>query len=616
MTLSPSAANGLQACSPAEFNQGADATPTCPAASVIGAVEIDSPLLAAGNQLKGLAYLGCDGAAPTPCPSSDGLSDLYIYAQTPDKAVTQKLSGVVTADPNTGQVTTTFTNLPQEPFTDFILKLKGGATAPLANPLDCGTATMTSTLTPSSGNAAATPTSSFKVNKSASGGTCSSPAPFSPSMSWSAETMRAGAFDNALTVTFSRADGDQYLSTIAVQMPPGLVGLIPTVALCQEPAASQGTCGDQSQIGTVTVLAGSGSDPVTQTGNVYLTGPYAGAPFGLSIVVPAIAGPFNLGNVVTRAAINVDKNDAHLTVISSLPSIVDGVPLRIRSASVTINKPDFLINPTSCQPLAIGAIMSSTDGAGSLTSNPFQMGSCAALPFAPTLHMALRGNRRQMIDGGHPTLVATFRSTLGQANVRDTTVTLPLTMALDPMNAQHVCSVAGSQRDQCPSNSLIGNAVVQTPLLNTPLSGPVYLVQGIRTNSKGQQIRTLPTLLVELRGQVAIDLRAKTSVDSASRLVTTFANTPDASFSSFVLTITGGRRGILVVTNGANVCRGPQIAPVHLVAQTGKTEDFKVRMSTPCRPSWVPHKKRHKHHKKSRRRTRAHRSSVGVALAW
>jgi hypothetical protein len=244
------------------------------------------------------------------------------------------------------------------------------------------------------------------------------------------------------------------------------------------------------------------------------------------------------------------------------------------------------------------------------------MGSCAALPFAPTLHIGLRGNRRQMIDGGHPTLVATFRSTLGQANVRDTTVSLPLSIALDPMNAQHVCSVAGSQQDHCPVNSLIGSAVVRTPLLNTPLSGPVYLVQGIRTNSKGQQIRTLPTLLVELRGQVAIDLRATTSVDSAGRLVTTFANTPDASFSSFVLTITGGSRGILVVTNGANVCRGPQIAPVHLVAQSGKTENLRVRLSTPCRPSWAHHKKRHKKHHKKRRHTRAHRSNAVVSLGW
>jgi hypothetical protein len=615
MTLSPSAANGLKACTPAQFNESSDDAPTCPAASKVGTVSITSPLLP--NPLTGVAYLGCDGDnGQTPCPNKDGsLSYLYIYVTAPAQHITQKLVGVTRADSATGQVTTTFDQfqgqpgLPQEPFSDFTVKLKGGPAAPLANPLDCGTVTMTSSLAPSSGNTAAHPTANYTVDKSATGGACASPS-FSPTLSWSADSIRAGGFDNAFNLTFSRPDGQQYLSTLGVVLPPGLVGLIPSVKLCGEPQASNGTCASESQIGTVNVLAGTGSAPVRQTGSVYLTGPYGGAPFGLSVVVPAIAGPFNLGTVVTRAAINVDKTDAHLTVTSSLPQIVGGVPLRIRSATVTINRSDFVINPTSCQPLAITALMTSADGSSAGASDPFQVGDCSTLPFAPSLQLALFGPPSQMVDGGHPTLVATFKDALGQANVRDTTVSLPLSLALDPNNAQHVCSVAGSLQDQCPASTIIGNAVVQTPLLPQPLTGPVYLVQGIRTDSKGRQIRTLPTLLIPLRGEVAIDLRAQTSVDSAGRLVTAFQNTPDAAFSSFVLTISGGPRGILVVTGGpgSTVCKGSQIAPVHLVSQGGTADDLKVPVSAPCAGVHPVHGKRQQVHHRRKHRSRRHRS--------
>ena len=591
MTLNPSAANGLQACSRAQFAMGSDAPPTCPAASQVGTVEIDTPLLP--NPLTGSAFLGCDGpSAQTPCtPATPGgplTTNLYVYATAPAQGIVQKLVGTVGTDPSTGQVTTTFANQPEVPFADFILNVKGGADAPIANPLACGAASTTSSITPYSGNAAVTPSSTFTVDADGAGGACAQPTTFTPGFSVSTATLQAGAFDDPLTTTVTRDDRQQYLGRVAVQLPPGLVAVLASVPECPEPQASTGDCPAASQIGSTTALAGSGTDPVSQTGPVYLTGPYRGAPFGLSIVVPAIAGPFDLGAPVVRAAIDVDRTDAHVTVTSDpLPRIVGGVPLRLRSVAVTINRPNFMLNPTSCAPLAIGATITSTEGAAAAATSPFQATGCSGLPFKPTVRIALTGNN-QTTDGRHPALTSVVTSALGRANVRSASVTLPLSLALDPNNSQHVCSVADSENDTCPANTAIGSASVTTPLLNQPLSGTVYLVQGIRINSQGQRIRTLPAVLIPLRGQVAIDLRGQTSVDSRSRLVTTFPAAPDAPISSFTITISGGPRGILVVTGGANLCKGRQVATAAFGAHSGVSRSLAVTIGTPCaRPAVI-----------------------------
>lgn len=579
MTLDPSAANGLAACSPAQFGRGSDAPPTCPASSEGGTVEIDTPLLA--TPLTGTAYLGCDGAsAATPCPAANGLAYLYLYATAP--GVTQKLLGTVTANPQTGQLTTTFLNQPQIPFTDLKLNFKSGPTAPLANPLTCGQATTTSALTPYSGNPSATPSTSFMVDSNGAGGGCPQPLAFAPGLTVNPATSQAAAFDSPLTVLLTRAQQQQYLGRMSVTLPPGLIGLIASVPLCPAGQAATGTCPAASRIGSTSVVAGSGADPITQAGNVYLTGPYNGAPYGLSIVVPAIAGPFNLGTVVVRAAIEVDKTSARITIASDpLPQVVGGIPLRIRSVAVTIDRTAFMFNPTSCAASATDATLTSTEGALDTVASPFQAAGCAALRFAPSLHIALSG-KGQTTSGKHPSLSATVGSKFGQANIRATTVTLPLSLALDPNNSTHVCSVTAAQSDSCPANTKVGSATVQTPVLPTALAGPAYLVQGIRTGPQGQTIRTLPALLITLRGAVAIDLRAQTSVDSAGRLVTTFPTVPDVPISRFTLQIAGGRRGLLVVTGRSNLCRRSQLARATLSAQNGASDHVKLAMGTPC----------------------------------
>jgi hypothetical protein len=579
MTLDPSAANGLNACSPNEFGKGSDAAPTCPQASQIGTVEIDTPLLAA--PLTGKVYLGCDGASSTtPCPASKGLAYLYLYAT--GQGVTQKLEGTVTTNATTGQVTNTFSNQPQVPFSDLKLSLNGGPAAPLANPLQCGKATTVSRLSPYSGNPAATPQSSFTVDSNGSGGACPKPLHFSPGFALTPHTTQGGAFDTPLSIAISRQQGQQYLSGITAALPPGLLAVVKGVPQCPSAQAASGTCPASSEIGTTTVLAGSGPHPLSQPGTVYFTGPYKGAPFGLSIVVPAIAGPFHLGTVVVRAAIEVDRNDAHLTVVSDpLPKIVGGIPLRIRQVTVSIDRSNFVVNPTSCAALQATATLTSTQSTAAKATSPFQATGCSSLPFSPQLSVALTGTG-QTKPGDHPNLIANLTSPgLGQANVRSAELTLPLSMALDPLNSSHVCPVAKAKADSCPASTIIGKATVVTPLLPSPLRGPVFLVQGI-IYVHGHPYRTTPSLLVTLRGQIALDLRAQTSIGKRFQLVTTFQKVPDAALSSFTLQITGGRHGILVVTGNKSLCVRPQIATDQLIAQSGATRGGSVTMSTPC----------------------------------
>ncbi len=586
MTLDPSAANGLSACSPAQFGLGSDAAPTCPAGSRLGTVEIDTPVLP--NPLTGTVYLGCDrSSSATPCaPATPGgplVASLYLYATAPGQGLDQKLVGTVSTNPSTGKVTTTFANEPQVPFNDLILNLGGGPTAAIANPLQCGRAVTTTSIAPYSGTAAAAPTSTFTVDANGAGAACAKPTAFAPGFSVSAGTFAAGAFDDPFTATITRAAEQQYLGRISLQLPPGLVGILASVPECPGPQAADGDCPSASRIGTSSVLAGAGTDPISQSGPVYLTGPYAGAPFGLSIVVPAVAGPFDLGTALVRAAIEVDRTDAHISVVSDpLPQLVGGVPLRLQRVSVSIDRSGFMLNPTSCAPLAIGATITSTQGASAAGTSPFQATGCGALGFSPALRVALSGNR-QTTAGGHPTLTAAITSSLGQSNLRSASVTLPLSLALDPRNSANVCSVAASDSDSCSADTAVGTARVITPLLSQPLTGTVYLVQGIRTAPNGQQLRTLPALLIPLRGGgVAIDLRGQTSVDSRSRLVTKFPSAPDVPFSSFALTINGGGHGILVVTGNANLCKGQPTALAAFGSQSGATKGLAVTIGVPC----------------------------------
>lgn len=365
IAVSPSAADGLDACAPVNIDVHSSSDPTCPDASKIGTVSIQTPLLA--DPLQGAIYL----ATPNDNPSNTLLA---IYLVAKGSGVVVKLPGSIMADPVTGQLTATFDNNPQLPFSLLHLVFNGGPRAPLTNPPTCGTYTTNTELTAWSGKVV-TSTSSFTINQGANGGPCAAQG-FSPGFS-AGTTNPAGGKVSPFTLTFSRGDGDQALKDISVSLPPGLLGYISSATLCPDAAANAGTCVDVSKIGSATTAAGPGSNPFYLPGRVYITGPYRGAPFGLSIVVPAIAGPFNLGTVVVRAAIYVDKHTAALRIASDpLPSILQGIPLQIRSVNINVDRPNFMFNPTSCNPMNISATIGSYGGLGAYSRNRFQVGGC------------------------------------------------------------------------------------------------------------------------------------------------------------------------------------------------------------------------------------------------
>jgi hypothetical protein len=592
VSVNPSSASGLAACTPAQIGIDNASEPSCPDASKVGSVQVDTPLLP--DPLKGSVYVAQQNDNPF-----NSLLAIYVTAEGDGALI--KLAGHVVADPVTGQLTTSFDNNPQLPFTDFKLDFFGGPHAVLATPESCGVFSSTSSLSPWSGTGAIASTDPFTIDSGCVSG-------FAPSLTAGTANAQAGAF-SPFVVSLQRADTDQNLSGVSVTLPPGMVGKLAGVQECSDAqlaaaAANSGTaelaspsCPAGSQVGTVTTGAGTGPDPYFIGGKEYLTGPYKGAPYGIAAVVPAVAGPYDLGTVVVRQALYIDPTTAQVTVVSDpFPQILDGIPLRLRRVDVSVDRPGFTLNPTSCSPMNVNGMLSSTGGMLMPASSRFQVGGCQELGFSPRLSFKLTGNG-QTHSGNHPTLTATLTQPAGQANIRSAKVALPLSMALDINNSKNVCNYDTAQAVHggavgCPASTIVGQATAQTPLLDRPLTGPVYLVQGIRFGKNGQRIHTLPSLLIPLRGQIAIDLRASSAVNGAQQLVTTFSQIPDAPVSKFTLQINGGRKGLLVITGrGQSICNAAQVANASFGAQTGKAMSQNDTLAKPC--GRASHAKRH-----------------------
>ena len=564
VSISPSAADGLEACTDEQLELDSEADPSCPDASKIGTVSVETPVL--NDPLGGDVYVG----SQTPGQRYR----IFMVIRGPG-GLLFKLPGAISADPQTGRLTTVFDNSPQLPFINLELRFKGGPRAPLANPATCGTKTTTATLTPWEGQAV-TSTSSFTIDCAGIGG-------FAPTLSAGSAGTLGGTF-SPFALRIDRRDGEQYLSGVSLKMPPGLLAKTAGVPLCPEAQAAAGTCGAESRIGTATVGAGPGSSPFFLQGSVSLTGPYKGAPYGLSVAVRAIAGPYDLGTVVVRQALHIDPVDARVTAVSDpLPTILEGVPLRLRSVNVDIDRPGFMTTPTSCAVKSVDGSLTSTAGTMAGVSSRFQVGSCSALAFKPKLAMRLVG-KGQRFRYGHPGLRAIVTQPAGHANLRSMRVALPQVLALDGKRVAdpaRLCSYEDGLKAACSAGSVIGRATASTPLLAKPLSGPVHLVQGIRFDKKtGARIRTTPALLVKLRGEIAIDLRARTTV-SKDALVTTFPTIPDAPISKFRMDLASGKKGILV-NSRRGLCGRAQLAEVESKGQNGKRRDYAAKMATPC----------------------------------
>jgi hypothetical protein len=545
-SVSPSSADGLRACTPGQVDLATSSKPTCPEASKIGTVEIDTPLM--GEPMRGGIYL----AEPT----DDQLLAVYLVAS--GQGVTLKLPGSIDPDPRTGRLTTTFLDNPQLPFTDLTLRFKGGARAPLVNPSTCGPATTEGSFAAWSdgpaGTSGATASDTFQVDTDANGAPCPATVPFAPRLSAGLASAKAGAF-SPFTLRIARSDADQELGSLSrVSMPPGLVADVGSVPLCDAADAAAGTCGEASRVGTVTTGSGAGDNPLQIPGQVFMTTGYKGAPYGLSIVVPAKAGPFDLGLVVVRAAVRVN-NDASLTVDADpLPTILKGIPLKLRSIALNFDRPRFMLAPTSCAPMAIGATVDSTTGAKASVESRFQVGNCAALPFEPKLTATVAADRT---DGA--SLHVRLTQTPGQANARSVTVALPEAIAARMTTLQAACTEEQAATGTCPERTKLGEATAVTPILSQPLSGPVYLVRN------GGRV---PALKVELRGEVAIDLIGTNVITDRLTITSTFGTIPDVPLSSFDLRLRGGSDSIL--RRIGSICTQDLSTPTTMVGQNGK----------------------------------------------
>lgn len=586
MTLNPSAAHGLEACTPAQIGIGSRNPVKCPAGSKIGTVTLVVPDLPASEPLQGNLYLGGPESGPITGPPYT----MYIDAESARYGISVRLKGAVVPNEATGRLTASFVENPQQPFSNLTLHFDGGSLAPLANPLACGTATTQTSFEPYIGSfATQSPFSAFVVDSNGSGGACPAPLPFALTQSTANQSSVAGAH-TSYTFNLGRADGQQYLAQVKTVLPAGLVGPIPSVTLCGEAQANAGTCTAASQIGNAAVAAGAGSTPYLFTGGtVYLTGPYNGAPYGLSIVVPAVAGPFNLGNVVTRAAINVEPYTGRVVVTSTLPTIVKGVPLRIRSVTVAVNRQNFLTNPTNCGVLATdstltGFVPGSSATATQSLSSPFQVGECNKLAFKPEL-TAFTGAKTSKANGA--SIEVKISQGAGQANLQKVITTLPKQLPVRQSTLTKACpqatfEVGNYPPGACPDTARVGGATATTPILPGKMEGPAYLV------SHGGA--AFPDLDLILRGDgVVVILVGHTHVSSKGIITTTFESLPDVPVTSFAVKLPT-RSNSLLAANG-NLCTSNLTMPTTIMAQSGTKITQKTKISvTNCPVQIVGHK--------------------------
>jgi uncharacterized repeat protein (TIGR01451 family) len=595
--ISPAGGDGLLACSTAEIGfQGAgaqealnfsDAEEACPEASKVGTVKITTPLLP--NPLTGAAYLAAQDANPF-----GSLVALYIVVRDPVSGVLVKAAGEVVPNAVTGQLVATFKNTPQLPYENLELHFFGSARAPLTTPPLCGVYTTHSSIEGWSGNAPAEPSSSFQITAGPGGGPCSNPRPFAPGFQAGSTNIQAGAF-TPFQLTMTRPDADQTLSGVELHMPPGLLGTLSTVQLCGEPQAAQGTCGEASLIGRTVVSAGLGDSPYTVTGGkVFITGPYKGAPYGLSIVNPAVAGPFNLGTVVVRAQIRVDPHTAALTIVSDpLPTMLDGIPLQIQHVQVSVERPNgFTFNATNCEPMQITGTLSSSEGASSSQSTRYQVTNCLDLAFKPTLTASTSG-KTSRADGASLSVKLGYPAGPYDANIAKVKVELPKQLPSRLTTLQKACLASTFEANPaaCPAASLVGHATATTPVLPVPLTGPAYFV------SHGGE--AFPSLIIVLQGYgVTVDLVGSTFISKSGITSSTFKTVPDVPVGSFELTIPEGPYSAL--SANANLCKSKLAMPTEFVAQNGVVLERSTKIkATGCpRAKRATHKRKRAHVKK------------------
>ena len=569
MTINPSAADGLGACSAQEVGFEQDESSHCPDAAKIGSVEVDVPALE--HTLHGAVY------QRTPEPGH-----LFrFWVVTDDQGVHLKLPAEIQANPLTGQLTAVFAGipalggLPQFPFADLKLHVFGGPRAPLATPDGCGTYQTHYSFTPWSGKAPVENQTPMQIIIGCGRGG------FAPKLVAGPLNYGAGSF-SPFTFTLTREDGEANPRTVDLHLPQGLLAKLRGVPLCSDAGATTGTCPAGSAIGTFTTATGVGGAPlwIPQPGKaptaVYLAGPYKGAPYSVVAVVPAQAGPFDLGTVVNRAGIHINPETALATIKTDpLPQILEGVPVSYRTLNVLIDRKDFTLNPTSCAQKKITAAVTAVNGGSAEPAVPFKATNCANLTYSPKLKLSLKGSTKR---SGNPALRAVLTQKPHQANTATATVILPSSEFIDNAHINNPCTRVQFNEGKCPKASILGHAEARTPLLNKPLRGPVYF----RSNGGA---RELPDIVADLRGQIHITLVGY--IDSVhkkgsevSRVRTRFLHVPDAPVTKFTMNLHGGAKGL--IENHVDLCRAKHRAELEFEAQTGRSKKAKPTIKVRC----------------------------------
>lgn len=579
MGINPSASNGLETCTDQQFHYHTNIAVECPAGSKIGTVEVQTPSLPP-NSIGGDVYVGAPLKNGPGAFESGEQFRIFIHAFSTRYGVNVRLEGKVFPNPVTGQLTAVVPENPQATFRNFRLHFFGGDKGILTSPPTCGPNTTTTEFTPWSGNSDQnTPTTTTPLTSSPGGGSCPTSLgarKFAPTYTAASESTKAATY-SPFKVHIGRVDGEQELKVVNVTLPKGLTGKLAGIPYCGEAelaaaAASSGrsyqahpNCSSNSAIGATTTVSGTGSSPLSLPGTAYLAGPYKGAPLSMAIITPAVSGPFDLGTVVVRVALNVNPLTAQINAVSDpIPNVFGGVKLDIRSIDVNMNRFKFMLNPTNC---AAGATAGTINGGGSNPANsaawssyavtaPYQATGCNKLSFKPSFNARISGPTTR---AKNPQIRVVVKARQGDANIARTALNLPHSLFLDQGHIKTICTRVQLAASQCPKNSVYGHAEASSPLLKNKLKGPVYLVSSSHK---------LPDLLADLKGQINIQLDGVISSKHGG-LKTVFNNTPDVPLKTFILNMQGGKKSLL--QNSTNLCKTPQLAILNMKGQNGKT---------------------------------------------
>ncbi|HXR60317.1 MAG TPA: hypothetical protein VN732_03215 [Solirubrobacterales bacterium] len=605
MSINPSQGEGLVGCGPAEYSRetfSSRAGEGCPEASKIGTVQIATPLLE--EEARGSLYV----ASPHDNPF-DSLLALYMVAKIPERGILIKQAGRVDPDPVTGQLTTTFDNLPQLPFSNFKLEFRPGGRAPLVTPPACGSYDVTARFTPWSAadpnnpapDEIVTRTSTFEVERGVDGGACPGGGvpPFNPGLEAGTINNAAGRY-SPFNLRLTRKDGEQEFTNFSIKLPPGVVGKLAGIPFCSDAAIAAAkartgpnggqeeldspSCPAASQIGRTLVGAGVGNSLTYVPGKVYLAGPYNGAPLSIAAITAAKVGPFDLGTVVVREALKINPETAEVFVDATgsdpIPHIIQGIPVHARDIRVYVDRPEFVLNPTSCERTSTASTVvgsgrdfgSDADNVPVTVTSPFQAADCASLAFKPRLRLSLKGRTKR---GGNPALRAVLRPRAGDANAARISVALPHSEFLDQGHIRTVCTrvqfkAGAGNGAQCPRGAVYGHARAWTPLFDEPLEGPIFL----RSSEN-----PLPDMVLALHGLV--DIQAVGRIDSVNGGIrNTFDFVPDAPVTKVVVNLQGGKKGLL--QNSTDICRGRHKAAVKMKGHNGKLHNFGAPLKAKC----------------------------------